>query len=99
MARYKKKDIKTGYYVCLDERPWFPASYSRGEDRRTVKQMRENIFTKDKPHYYKVTKMRPLTYSYTIGGYTWKDRFYLKWVTDVCKNYHEVVERRKEWLK
>jgi len=97
--RYTRKDVKTGYYVCLDNRPWFQSSYSRGEDRRTVKQMRENIFTKDKPCYYKVIKMKPLTYTHTIDGYKWKNTFYLRWITDVCKTYHEVVERKKEWLK
>ena len=97
--RYKRADIKTGNYVCLDNKPWFEAAFQRGEDRRTTKEMRETVFKKGKPQYYKVVKMRPLTYSYTIGGYQWKDTFYLKWVTDVCKNYHEVVERKKQWLK
>ena len=93
--RFTKKDIKTGYYVCLDNAPWFLSSYRRGEDKRTMKQMRKIITPKSKPKYYRVVKMSPLTYEHKIQGYTWRDTFYLKWVTDVCKNYHEVVERRK----
>ena len=99
MVRYKKADIKTGYYVCLDNKPWFMAAYHRGEDKRTVKQMRETVFKKGKPHYYKVCRMRPLMYKNTIDGWTYKDKFYLKWVTDVCKNYSEVIERKKQWQK
>ena len=89
--RYTRKDIKVGNYVCLDNQPWDPASYNRGEDRRTLKQIREQVFTKGKKKYHKVVGIRPLSY---ISGCDLKRQFYLKWVTDVCQNYNEVIKRR-----
>jgi len=94
--RIKKKDIKTGYWVCLDNMPWFPDAYVRGDDRRTVADMRE-VFPKQnkKIHYFKVVKMSPLTYEHKLFGYTARNAFYLKWVTDVQSSYQNVIKARE----
>ena len=93
--RVKKKDIKTGYWICLDNMPWFPDAYVRGDDRRTVADMRE-VFPKNrKKHYYKVVKMNPLTYEHKLLGYTTRDTFYLRWVTDVQSSYQKVIKARE----
>ena len=95
--RVKKKDIKTGYWVCLDNRPWFPDAYARGEDRRTVAEIREEVFSKikHKIRYFKVVKMSPLTYEHKLSGYTSRDTFFLRWVTDVQSSYQNVIKARE----
>ena len=92
--RYTRKDIKVGNYVCLDNKPWFMASYNRGEDRRTQGYMRDKLTPKSKVPYYKVTGTKPLTCLIKTKGWDFRDAFYLKWVTDVCANYNAVIERR-----
>ena len=93
----KKKDIKTGYWVCLDGMPWFPDAYMRGEDRRSITDMRE-VFPKNKwkVKYYKVVKMKPLTYEYRTPSGAYRDPFYLKWVTDVQSSYQNVIKAREK---
>ena len=94
--KIKKKDIKTGYWVCLDNMPWFPDAYMRGEDRRSIADMRK-VFPKNrwKVKYYKVVKMKPLTYENRMGGKVYRDGFYLKWVTDVQPTYKQVIKARE----
>ena len=94
--KIKKKDIKTGYWVCLDGMPWFPDAYMRGEDRRSITDMRE-VFPKNKwrVKYYKVVKMTPLTYEYRTPSGAYRDTFYLKWVTDVQSSYQDVIKARE----
>ena len=92
----KKKDIKTGYWVCLDGMPWFPDAYARGEDRQSIADMRRefpHLYKKVK--YYKVVKMRPLTYEYRTTSGAHRDTFYLKWVTDVQPSYSDVTKARE----
>ena len=94
--RVKKKDIKTGYWVCLDGMPWFPDAYVRGDDRRSVADMREeNPKGYKRIHYYKVVKMSPLTYEHKLSGYTSRDTFFLRWVTDVQSSYQNVIKARE----
>jgi len=94
--RYKKSDIKSGYWVCLDGMPWFPDAHSRGEDRRTIADMKLIFPPKfAKANYFKVTRVTPLTYQYKISGTVSKEKFYLKWVTDVQSSYNDVIKVRK----
>ena len=94
--KIKKKDIKTGYWVCLDNMPWFPDGYMRGEDKQSIADMREQ-FPKlyKKVAYYKVVMMKPLTYEYRTPSGTYRDEFYLKWVTDVQSSYQNVIKARE----
>ena len=94
--RYTRKHIKTGYWVCLDGMPWFPDGYARGDDRQSIADMREQ-FPKlyKKVAYYKVVKMKPLTYEYKTSSGTYRDQFYLKWVTDVQSSYKQVIKARR----
>ena len=92
----KKKDIKTGYWVCLDGMPWFPDAYARGEDRQSIADMRKEFPRLYKRvAYYKVVKMRPLTYEYRTPSGAYRDTFYLKWVTDVQPSYQDVIKARE----
>ena len=94
--KVKKKDIKTGYWVCLDGKPWFPDAYARGEDRRSIADMRAECPKQyKKKHYYKVVMMTPLTYEHKLSGYTARNTFYLKWVTDVQSSYKQVIKARE----
>ena len=94
--RVKKKDIKTGYWICLDNMPWFPNAYARGEDRRTIADMRkENPKGYKKVYYYKVVMMNPLTYEHRLLGHTTRNTFYLRWVTDVQSSYQNVIKARE----
>ena len=94
--RVKKKDIKTGYWVCLDGMPWFPDAYARGEDRRSIADMRVECPKQYKKiHYFKVVKMSPLTYEHKLSGHTARNTFYLKWVTDVQSSYQNVIKARE----
>jgi hypothetical protein len=95
--KYKKRDIKTGCWVCLDNMPWFPDSARRGEDKRTLAEMRELFPTvsHSKP-YFKVTTTRPeMTYQYRCIRNTYRSKFYMKWVTDVQASYKGVIANRK----
>ena len=94
--RVKKKDIKTGYWVCLDGMPWFQDAYTRGDDRRSIADMREeNPKGYKKIHYFKVVKMKPLTYEYRTPSGAYRDTFYLRWVTDVQSSYQNVIKERE----
>ena len=93
--RIKKKDIKTGYWVRLDGMPWFPDAYARGDDRRTVADMRKELPSLYKKiTYFKVVKMKPLTYEYRTPSGAYRETFYLKWVTDVQSSYQNVIKAR-----
>ena len=95
--KIKKKDIKTGYWVCLDDMPWFPDANARGNDFRSITDMRgqfPSIYKKT--HYYKVVKMNPLTYEYRTSSGAYRDRFLLKWVTDVQPSYQNVIKAREK---
>ena len=92
----KKKDIKTGYWVCLDGMPGFPNANAKGNDFRNITEMRgqfPSIYKKI--HYYKVVKMRPLTYEYRTTSGLYRDTFYVKWVTDVQPSYKNVIKVRE----
>ena len=94
--KIKKKDIKTGYWVCLDGMPWFPDANAKGNDFRNITEMRgqfPSIYKKI--HYYKVVKMNPLTYEYRTTSGAHRDTFYLKWVTDVQPSYQDVIKARE----
>jgi len=94
-VKYKKKDIKTGYWVCLDGMPWFPDAYARGEDRDSITDMRgqfPSIYKK--VTYYKVVKMTPLTYEFRTTSGAYRDGFLLRWVTDVQSSYQNVIKAR-----
>ena len=94
--RFKKKDIKTGYWVCLDGMPWFQDAYNRGDDKQSITDMRGQFPTIYKRvTYYKVVKMNPLTYEYRANSVTYRDTFYLKWVTDVQSSYQSVIKARE----
>jgi hypothetical protein len=94
--KVRKKNIKTGYWVCLDGKPWFPDAYTRGDDRRSIADMREeNPKGYKRLYYYKVVKMSPLTYEHKLSGYTARDTFYLRWVTDVQSSYQNVIKARE----
>ena len=94
--KIKKKDIKTGYWVCLDGMPWFPDAYARGDDKQSIDDMRKQ-FPKlyKKVAYYKVVKMRPLTFEYRTPSGAYREQFYLKWVTDVQPSYKQVIKARE----
>ena len=95
--KYKKKDIKTGDWICLDGMPWFPDAYTRGEDRQSIADMREQFpRLYKKVAYYKVVKMRPMTYEYRSVSGVYREQFYLKWVTDVQSSYQNVIKARKK---
>ena len=92
----KKKDIKTGYWVCLDGMPWFKDAYNRGDDKQSIADMRgqfPSIY--EKVAYYKVVKMNPLTYEFRTASGVYRDTFYLKWVTDVQSSYQNVIKARE----
>jgi len=94
--KIKKKDIKTGDWVCLDGMPWFPDAYNRGEDKQSITDMRgqfPSIYKK--VMYYKVVKMRPMTYEFRTASGVYRDTFYLKWVTDVQPSYNDVIKARE----
>jgi len=94
-VKYKKKDIKTGYWVCLDGMPWFQDAYARGEDRNSITDMRgqfPSIYKK--VTYYKVVKMAPLTYEFRTTSGAYRDGFLLRWVTDVQSSYQNVINAR-----
>ena len=94
--RFKKKDIKTGDWVCLDGMPWFQDAYNRGEDKQSITDMRgqfPSIYKK--VTYYKVVKMNPLTYEFRSVSGVYRDTFYLKWVTDVQSSYNDVIKARE----
>ena len=94
--RYTRNHIKTGDWVCLDGMPWFPDAYTRGEDMRSIADMRlECPKQYKKRHYYKVVKMSPLTYEHKLSGYTARDTFFLRWVTDVQSSYQNVIKARE----
>ena len=94
--RYTRASIKTGYWVCLDGMPWFMDAYARGEDKQSIEDMRKE-FPKlyKKVAYYKVVKMKPLTYEYLTSSGAYRDEFYLKWVTDVQSSYKNVIKARE----
>jgi len=92
---YKKKDIKTGSWICLDGMPWFPDAHARGEDRNSITDMRgqfPSIYKK--VTYYKVVKMAPLMYEFRTASGVYRDGFLLKWVTDVQSSYNDVIKTR-----
>ena len=95
--KIRKKDIKTGYWVCLDDRPWFPDAYVRGEDKRTLTDMRKEFpALYNKTIYYKVVRVKPsLTCEWRMGGKVYRDTFYVKWVTDVQPSYKNVIKVRE----
>ena len=113
--KIQKKDIKVGNYIALGNKPWFMSAYYRGEDRRTVDDIRlkdisnfkdmllkpsskrnldantikRNIKGRTSIFYYKVVSIRHLK---TLSrGYN--SVFKLKWITDVCENYKEVMQK------
>ena len=95
--KIKKKDIKTGHWVCLDGMPWFPDAYARGDDKRTLADMR-NAFPVlyDKVAYYKVVRVKPtLTCEWRRSGQVYRETFYIKWVTDVQPSYKNVIKARE----
>ena len=115
--KIKKKDIKVGNYIALGNKPWFMSAFYRGEDKRTVDNMRNKLISDDKAqlelpvnkritshdahylkrrikanqsvYYFKVTSVKNLQYLYRPWGT--KEVFRLKWITDVCENYKEVM--------
>ena len=95
--KIRKKDIKTGYWVCLDGRPWFPDAYVRGEDKRTLTDMRKEFpALYNKTTYYKVVRVNPsLTCEWRMSGKVYKETFYVKWVTDVQPSYKNVIKARE----
>jgi hypothetical protein len=93
---YKRKDINTGDWVCLDDMPWFPDAYARGEDRNSITDMRgqfPSIYKK--VTYYKVVKMAPLMYEFRTASGVYRDGFLLRWVTDVQVSYNDVIKKRE----
>jgi hypothetical protein len=89
-----KRNIKTGYWVCLDNKPWFPSGASRGEDKRTEGDMREILGGKQR--YFKVCRTKPcLMYEWRFKGEIIRNQFYAKWVTDMQKNYNDVIKARE----
>ena len=93
---YKRKDINTGDWVCLDDMPWFPDAYARGEDRQSITDMRgqfPSIYKK--VTYYKVVKLQPLTYEFRTVSGVYRDGFLLRWVTDVQASYNDVIKKRE----
>ena len=95
--KIRKKNIKTGDWVCLDGMPWFSDAYARGDDKRTLADMR-NAFPVlyDKVMYYKVVRVNPsLTCEWRMGGKVYRDTFYVKWVTDVQPSYKNVIKARE----
>jgi len=93
---YKRKDINTGDWVCLDDMPWFPDAYARGEDRQSITDMRgqfPSIYKK--VTYYKVVKVQPLTYEFRTVSGVYRDGFLLRWVTDVQASYNDVIKKRE----
>jgi len=117
--KIKRKDIKVGNYIALGNKPWFESAFYRGEDKRTVDQMRHKQIEDDKAqlalpvnkritthdahylkrrikqyqtiYYFKVVSTKNLTYLYKPWGT--KESFKLKWITDVCQNYKEVMQK------
>lgn len=117
--KFKKSEIKTGCWIQLENMPWFPAAYYRGEDKRTVgymrtqslenykkeiklpahkrnltaAQLKKRIKGCSKIGWYKVIGTRNgLVFAQRINGYTWKNKFYMKWVTNVAKSKSETRE-------
>ena len=94
--KIRKKDIKTGYWVCLDDRPWFPDAYTRGDDKRTMADMRKEFPALYPSKYYKVVRVKPsLTCEWRMAGKVYRDTFYVKWVTDVQPSYKNVIKARE----
>ena len=107
--RYTRKDIKAGNYVLLGNQPFdgkktmethineqieclerlknLPAK----ERELTGHQINQSLKNFSTPTYMKVVKVRPLTYK--SMGLKIESQFYLKWVTDVCENYQEVMSK------
>ena len=119
MTTIKRKDLKVGNYIALGRKPWFMSAFYRGEDKRTIddirhKQINDDLANLKKPTnkrttthdahylkrriklcksvcYYKVTSVKKLTHLYR--PWQTKEEFKLKWITDVCENYKEVMAK------
>ncbi len=57
----------------------------------TAHELKRRIKSNKTVYYFKITSVKNLTYLYKPWGT--KDTFKLKWVTDVCKNYKEVMSK------
>jgi hypothetical protein len=89
MGRIKKKDIKTGDWVCLDNMPVF-GTLTLGEIAKKWPQIANK-------RYFKVIGKFPLRCSITWRNADYfKDIFNvkLKWITDIKKSYNEVIKER-----
>ena len=113
--KFKKSDIKVGNYVSLGNMPWFMSAYYRGEDKRTLDDMKretielyKNLLKKPASqrelsahelkrnlkqlngvYYQKVVSVKQMKVLYKPLGC--KEVFKLKWITDVCADYKEVM--------
>ena len=91
MGIIRKKDIKVGDWVCLDNIPVF-GTKTLGETAKRWPQIANK-------RYFKVVIKFPLKcqIKWRNAGY-FNDKFHVKleWITDIKPNYNEVIKEKEK---
>ena len=82
----RKKYIKAGNWVCLDNMPVL--------GNKTVRQVAEETPRLIKRRYYKIVTVNPLQCEIKMANYIDRFQVFMKWITDISNTYIPVKEQR-----
>ena len=91
-AYYRGEDKRTTHDMRKAELKRYEEELLRpSKKRRKAHLIKKDIQSKKRIYYWKVVSVKRLQVLYKPWGT--KDTFKLKWITDVCKNYKEVMHK------